>query len=85
MKFLFLLCSLLLVFTFFSGCKGQSDSNQEVGPEKSVEELKAEVLSKAEACGVKQDYEDPIERNSKKFNEEQFKKNLQDMKKNIQC
>ena len=84
MKFLFLLFSLCCVFTFFSGCNNSKSGGSAPVPTKSIEDLKKEVLSKADACGVKQDYENEFAKTSK-LSEDQQKKRLQAMSDNIKC
>ncbi len=90
MKFLFLLFSFCMFLVFFPGCnKGGEGGGKTDVSQKSVEDLKKEVLSKAEACGeeIKKEYEEEIANNSKNknFNENQLKKSLQKMRDNIKC
>ncbi len=84
MKFLFLLFSLCCVFTFFSGCNNSKSGGSAPVPAKSVEELKKEVLSKACNEEIKQDYENEFAKTSK-LSEDQQKRRLQAMSKNIKC
>ncbi len=77
---------LLLVFSFcmlFTGCSKQAGQNQV--PQKSVEELKKELLEAACDDQIKKEFEEEIAKKTKRLNEKQLKVSLKKMKDNLKC
>ena len=70
----------------FSGCQGSSPSSpQDVNELGSAEQLEQEVLNAACDATIKEDYRKEIEQQRRRLSEDQLKRSLASMKRNIKC
>ena len=77
----------IIFFMFaFSGCQGSSPSSpQNVNQLGSAEQLEQEVLNAACDETIKEDYRKEIEQQRRRLSEDQLRRSLANMKRNIRC